>query len=64
MFDFQNVVAAHSNNNDENCTYYEQYNAPQCLIKAGDCVYLRNENINNTSRTLVCQINKIWTTKE
>lgn len=60
----QNVEAAHSNNNDENYTYYEQYNAPQCLIKAGDCVYLKNENGNTTSRTLVCQINKIWTTKE
>ncbi|XP_065223085.1 protein polybromo-1 isoform X3 [Planococcus citri] len=59
-----NVVVTHlPQNADEGCTYYEQYNAPQCLIKTGDCVYIRNDTKNNTSRTLICQINKIWTNK-
>lgn len=53
-----NVMEAISNTED-GIVYYKQLNTPHCLIRAGDCVYLRNDN-KNTSRTLICQINRIW----
>nr|CAD7444948.1 unnamed protein product [Timema bartmani] len=43
----------------EGHTYYEQYNAPACLIRSGDCVYVKN----GSGRQLIAQVDTIWTTK-
>lgn len=59
-----NVVAVHlPADADPNITYYEQYNAPNCLIKTGDCVYLKDDENKDLTRTLICQIDKIWEAK-
>nr|CAD7402573.1 unnamed protein product [Timema poppensis] len=36
-----------------------QYNAPACLIRSGDCVYVKN----GSGRQLIAQVDTIWTTK-
>ncbi|XP_063225163.1 protein polybromo-1 isoform X3 [Bacillus rossius redtenbacheri] len=43
----------------EGHTYFEQYNTPACLIRTGDCVYVRTDG----GRQFVAQVDTIWTTK-
>lgn len=45
---------------DEGWTYYEQYNAPACVIKTGDCVYVKTE----AGGKLIAQVDTIWTNAE
>uniref|UniRef100_A0A1B6CN38 Protein polybromo-1 n=1 Tax=Clastoptera arizonana TaxID=38151 RepID=A0A1B6CN38_9HEMI len=42
---------------DEGWTYYEQYNTNTCLIKTGDCVYVKTE----AGSKLITQVDTIWT---
>ncbi|CAH1403720.1 unnamed protein product [Nezara viridula] len=46
--------------NEEGITYFEQFNAPNCVIKTGDCVYMKSESV----RPLMAQVDTIWTNKE
>lgn len=47
-------------NNPEGFVYFEQYNAPSCVIKTGDYVYVRTDN----GRQLIAQLDTIWTNKQ
>ncbi|XP_018906134.2 protein polybromo-1 isoform X2 [Bemisia tabaci] len=44
----------------EGQVFYEQYNTPSCIIKLGDCVYLKTDS---STRPLICQVDSIWTNK-
>lgn len=46
--------------NEEGLTYYEQINTPTCVIKTGDCVYMKTES----GRQLIAQADTIWTNRD
>ncbi|GAB6031247.1 hypothetical protein CHUAL_009055 [Chamberlinius hualienensis] len=56
--DKPNVILT-SASNDDNITFYEQYNIPSGRCKLGDCVLVRSEN----GRQLIARIDQMWEEK-
>ncbi|XP_014249170.1 protein polybromo-1 isoform X5 [Cimex lectularius] len=56
----QNVPVNPPIENSEGFTYYEQINTPACVIKTGDCVYMKTDS----GRQLIAQADFIWMNKD
>uniref|UniRef100_A0A146KQX2 Protein polybromo-1 n=1 Tax=Lygus hesperus TaxID=30085 RepID=A0A146KQX2_LYGHE len=55
-----NVHVSSTTDNEDGHTYYEQFNTPMCLIKTGDCMYMKTDS----SRVTIAQADVIWTDKD